>query len=44
LPAKVFDKTRFGPTLMAQVEHRPVSNRPEPDCAWIHTELQRRLY
>ena len=23
-------------------EHHPVSNRPEPDWAWIHTELQRR--
>lgn len=23
-------------------EHKPVSNRPQPDCAWVHRELQRR--
>jgi len=28
--------------LLFPDEHRPVSNRPEPDWAWIHTELQRR--
>ena len=28
--------------LLFPDEHRPVSNRPEPDWGWIHTELQRR--
>ncbi len=28
--------------LLFPDEHHPVSNRPEPDWAWIHTELQRR--
>jgi transposase len=28
--------------LLFPDEHRPVSNRPEPDWAWVHTELQRR--
>ena len=28
--------------LLFPDENRPVSNRPEPDWVWVHTELQRR--
>ena len=28
--------------LLFPDEGRPVANRPEPDWAWVHTELQRR--
>ena len=28
--------------LLFPDEHKPVSNRPEPDWAWVHHELQRR--
>jgi transposase len=41
LPAELDDDAALERLLLPD-EHRPVSNRPEPDWAWIHTELQRR--
>jgi transposase len=41
LPPELDDDTALERLLFPD-EHRPVSNRPEPDWAWIHTELQRR--
>jgi hypothetical protein len=41
LPPELDDDVALEQLLFPD-EHRPVSNRPEPDWAWIHTELQRR--
>ncbi|HUO65217.1 MAG TPA: IS21 family transposase [Terriglobales bacterium] len=41
LPSELDDDTALERLLFPDEGH-PVSNRPEPDWAWIHTELQRR--
>jgi transposase len=41
LPAELDDDAVLEKLLFPD-EHKPVSNRPEPDWAWVHAELQRR--
>jgi transposase len=41
LPPELDDDAALERLLFPDERH-PVSNRPEPDWAWIHTELQRR--